>query len=182
MADAGPPGAERAAHIASLLLERGENVAVAETAAGGAISAALTAIPGASAWFLGAVVPYAASAKARWLDLSASALDGAGIVSEAAAQAMAARVRDALGATWGLAETGIAGPQTGRRSAKPAGLVYLAVDGPVLAARERLTGLAGRLENQAAFTHLALELLLESLRRAPRSQPAVGPHNTPSRE
>src|SRR5688500_16375798 len=107
MADAGPPEAKRAAQIASLLIERGETVAVAETAAGGAIAAALTAIPGASAWFLGGVVPYAASAKERWLALNAGALDGAGMVSEAAARRMAASVRVALGATWGLAETGI---------------------------------------------------------------------------
>ena len=170
-----------AEEIAALLIERGETVAVAETAAGGLISASLTAVPGASAWFLGGVVPYAALAKVRWLDLNADRLSDAGTVSQEAAQQMAAAARAALGATWGLAETGIAGPQTGRRSAKPAGLVCLAVDGPRAESREWLTGLPGRAENQAAFTRLALELLLESLRRAPHTPPVPGPHNTPSR-
>ena len=153
---------------------------MAETAAGGLISSSLTAVPGASAWFLGGVVPYAALAKARWLDLSVDRLTGAGTVSEAAAQRMAAAARAALGATWGLAETGIAGPQTGRRSTKPAGLVSIAVDGPHAESRERLTGLPGRVENQAAFTRFALELLLESLRLAPRTPPAPALRNTPS--
>jgi nicotinamide mononucleotide (NMN) deamidase PncC len=87
---------------------------------------------------------------------------------------MAERVRDTLGATWGLAETGIAGPQTGRRSAKPAGLVYVAVAGPITASAERRTELSGREENQRAFTTHALALLLESLRRAPHTPPAAG--------
>ena len=158
-----------APQIAALLTERRETVAVAETAAGGLISGALTSVPGASVWFLGGVVPYAAHAKARWLELHAADLNGAGLVSEAAARRMAAAVREALGATWGLAETGIAGPQTGRRSTKPAGLVHVAVEGPLAEAREHLTELPGRAENQAAFTRLALTLLLESLRRALRS-------------
>ncbi|MGI8423194.1 MAG: CinA family protein [Chloroflexota bacterium] len=171
---------ETAVQIAELLLARRETIAVAETAAGGLISGALTSVPGASAWFLGGVVPYAAAAKQRWLKLTADDLSGPGIVSGAAAAHMAAAVRETLGATWGVAETGIAGPQTGRRSSKPAGQVYLAVDGPVTAVRAHVTGLAQRAANQAAFTRLALELLLESLRRAPRTPPAPDPHNSPS--
>ena len=169
-----------AAQIASLLIERGETLAVAETAAGGLISGALTSVPGASAWFLGGVVPYAPQAKARWLDLRVDALEGAGVVSDTAARRMASAARAALGATWGLAETGIAGPQTGRRSTKPAGLVYVAVEGPHAAAREHRTGLAGRAENQAAFTELALTLLLESLRHAPRTPPGPETRSSPT--
>ena len=170
-----------AEQIAALLLERVETVAVAETAAGGQICGALTAVPGASVWFLGGVVPYAPQAKARWLDVRAGHLEGAGVVSETAARTMAVAVRETLGATWGLAETGIAGPQTGRRSSKPAGLVHVAVDGPSAALREHHTGLPGRTENQAAFTELALTLLLESLRLAPRTPAAPGLHNSRSR-
>ena len=163
-----------AAQIAALLTERGETLAVAETAAGGLISTELTAVAGASAWFLGGAVAYGGAAKRAWLALTPDALTSAGAVSENAARLMAERVRAALDATWGLAETGIAGPQTGRRSSKPAGLVYIAVAGPASAAAERLTGLPGREENQRAFTDCALQLLLESLRRAPRTRPAVG--------
>ena len=174
------PGA-LAAQVAALLIERGETLAVAETAAGGLISGALTAVPGASAWFLGGVVPYAPQAKARWLDVRAADLAGAGVVSEDAAQRMAAAVRAVLGATWGLAETGIAGPQAGRRSSKPAGLVCVAVAGPHAAARKVRTGLPGRAENQAAFTELALTLLLESLRRAPHMPETPDSRSSPSR-
>ncbi|HET7769065.1 MAG TPA: CinA family protein [Chloroflexota bacterium] len=170
-----------AQEIAALLIERGETVAVAESAAGGQISGALTAVPGASAWFLGAVVPYATLAKSRWLGLRAEELAGAGVVSQPAAQRMALAVREALGATWGLSETGIAGPQTGRRSSKPPGLVYVAVDGPVSEARLHTTGLPERGENQAAFTALALTLLLESLRRAPRTPLGPASHSSPTR-
>ena len=169
-----------AEEIASLLLVRRETIAVAETAAGGLISGTLTAVPGASAWFLGGVVPYAAAAKQRWLGLDVTTIGG-GAVSAEAAPRMASAVRDALAATWGLAETGIAGPQTGRRSSKPAGLVFVAIEGPASDAREHVTGLGGRAENQAAFTNLALQLLLESLRRAPRMSPVPAPHNSPSR-
>jgi len=160
-----------AAQIAALLIERGETLAVAETAAGGLISAKLTAVAGASSWFLGGVVAYGGQAKSAWLALAPHELASA--VSQDAARLMAERVRASLGATWGLAETGIAGPQTGRRSSKPAGLLYVAVAGPVRDAAERLTGLPGREENQRAFTACALQLLLESLRRAPSTRPAV---------
>ncbi|HEU5317851.1 MAG TPA: CinA family protein [Chloroflexota bacterium] len=160
--------------IAALLTERHETLAVAETAAGGLISAALAAIPGASAWFLGGAVAYGVGAKERWLGLTASDLAPHGAVSQHAARLMAQRVRAATGATWGLAETGIAGPQTGRRSSKSAGLACLAVDGPLQSSAESHTGLAGREDNQDAFATLALRLLLESLRRAPRTTPAPG--------
>ncbi|MGH2352038.1 MAG: CinA family protein, partial [Chloroflexota bacterium] len=72
----------------------------------------------------------------------------------------------ALGATWGVAEAGIAGPQTGRRSRKRAGLAYLAVAGPVAGAREIQTGDDDRSANQRAFATAALTLLDETLRKA----------------
>src|SRR6266540_6713896 len=111
---------ERALRIASLLTERGESLAVAETAAGGLISATLLAVPGASAWFLGGAVAYSAAAKERWLGLGAGAFGPDGVVSKRGVLTMGQAARGAVGATWGLAEAGIAGPQTGRRSSKPA--------------------------------------------------------------
>jgi nicotinamide-nucleotide amidase len=150
--------------IAVRLRARGETLAVAETAAGGLIAAALLSVPGASAWFLGGCVAYSAHAKSTWLGLAAgSPALRDGVVSEPAVQAMAAAARAALGATWALAEAGIAGPQTGRRSAKPAGMAWLAVDGP--AARTQLlhTGLDSRHANQQAFAAAALRLLLATI-------------------
>jgi nicotinamide-nucleotide amidase len=159
--------------VAGLLLARGETLSVAETAAGGLISAQLTAVAGASAWFLGGAVAYGAAARERWIRVVATDLTPHGAVSEAAARLMAEHIRAELGASWGLAETGIAGPQTGRRSSKPAGLVYIAVDGPVSSSCEQRTDLPGREENRDAFASFALRLLLESLRRAPRTPPAA---------
>ena len=158
-----------AGRVAQVLSARGETLAVAETAAGGLISRLLLAVPGASAWFLGAVVAYSPAARRAWLGLPAEAFGAGSAVSERAAALLAAAARDALGATWGLAETGIAGPQTGRRSRKPAGLAYLAVAGPVSQTREVLTGLDTRVPNQEAFAAAAIGLLEEALRRAPHS-------------
>jgi PncC family amidohydrolase len=149
--------------VAQLLTARGETLAVVETAAGGLISSALLAQPGASSWFLGAVVPCSAAARRVWLTLPADAFGTAGAVSEPAAARLAATVRELLDATWALAETGIAGPQTGRRSRKPAGLVFLAVAGPVNARRQLSTGLNHRRANQEAFAGAAVALLLETL-------------------
>ena len=154
--------------IAERLTARGETLAVAESAAGGLVCLRITAQPGSSAWFLGGVVAYSNLAKERWLGIGAEALRATGAVSPAAALALARAVREALGATWGAAETGIAGPQVGRRSAKPAGLAYLAVVGdvggrPVERVVERSTGLDDRRANQEAFAEALLQLLLESV-------------------
>jgi PncC family amidohydrolase len=154
-----------AAEIAAFLAQRGETVSVAETAAGGLISAALVAIPGASAWFLGGAVAYGGMAKARWLGLEAESFAPDGVVSARGAMALARAVRDSLGATWGLAEVGIAGPQTGRRSRKGAGLAYVAVSGPQEVWREVFTGEGQRVTNQGAFALAALRLLRETLAR-----------------
>ena len=138
---------------------------MAETAAGGLIAAALVAVPGASVWFLGGAVAYGGLAKARWLGLEAGAFAPDGVVSPSGAQTLARAARDSLGATWGLAEVGIAGPQTGRRSRKGAGLAYVAVSGPWEAWREVRTGEDQRVTNQGAFALAALQLLHEALAR-----------------
>jgi PncC family amidohydrolase len=161
-----------AVRLATLLRDRGETLAVAETAAGGLISAHLVAVAGASTWFLGGVVAYGGRAKTSWLGLSPAAFAGHGVVSAEGATAMAVAVRDTLGATIGLAEVGIAGPQTGRRSRKGAGLAYLAVAGRRTLAREVSTGLGERRANQEAFARAALELLYDALGPAP--EPALG--------
>ena len=155
-----------AARIAQGLLARQETVALVETAGGGLAAAALLAMAGASSWFLSAAVAYSVGAKERWLDLPPEVFAPDGVASAAGAVAMAAAVRRQLGATWGVAEAGIAGPQTGRRSSKPAGLAYLAVAGVVPLGREVRTGVDDRRANQRAFAHAALSLLLEALETA----------------
>lgn len=156
-----------AAMIAAALIEQDHTVAVAEASAGGRLSAALTSVPGSSAWFLGGAIVYSAAAKEMLLGLTAADLARTGAVDPTAALQLARSVQQRLKATWGVAETGVAGPQGGRRSRKPAGLVYVAVVGPHgEEVREHRTGLDERDANQQAFADQALALLAEALRRA----------------
>lgn len=147
-----------AERLAALLKERRETVAVAESSAGGLIAAALLAQPGASAYFLGGAVVYTYAARRLFLDLPDAALEGIRPATEAYARLLARVVRQRLGATWGLAETGATGP-TGNRYGDPAGHACLAVAGPVDRAITLETGVADRLANMQAFAAAALELL-----------------------
>lgn len=159
-----------AAEIAERLLARGETVAVAECTAGGLIAHVLSNIPGCSRWFLGSVVPYHRTAKIVLLGVPADLLAREGSVSAATVAALAQGVRERMGATWGVAESGIAGPQTGRRSSKPAGETYVAVVGgqpgaPVVQRTQHVAGPdRGRIANKWAFAVATLELLAEVLR------------------
>lgn len=146
--------------LATRLKERRETVAVAESSAGGLISAELLAQPGASAYFLGGAVVYTYAARRLFLDLPDAALAGIRPASEAYARLLARAVRQRLGATWGLAETGATGP-AGNRYGDPAGHACLAVAGPVEAVITLETGEADRLANMRAFAAAALDLLVQ---------------------
>ena len=139
------------------LLARGETVAVAESLTGGALSAALSARPGASATFRGGLVTYATDLK-----VTLAGIDPAtGAVSRETAAALAAGARERLGATWGLAVTGVAGPD--EQEGKPVGLVYAAVDGPSAEVLElRLPGDRDRIRTLTVQS--ALHLLRRHLR------------------
>ena len=158
-----------AGRIAMHLIANGTTVAVAETSAGGMISGALLGVAGASAWFGGGVIPYTAKVREAWLGLGADAFGKDGAVSAGAAVRLAEAVRAVSGTTWGLSETGIAGPQSRRRSAKPTGLGYVAVAGPIPTPMviEVRTGLDGRRENQEAFTSASLRAFLTVLEAVP---------------
>jgi len=118
-----------AQRVAEALLARGETLAVAESSTGGLILSLLTDIPGASGWLGGGVVAYTNASKQHVLGVTATTLAIHGAVSGETAMEMARGVRELFRATWALGETGIAGPQTGRRSAKLPGLTYIAVHG-----------------------------------------------------
>src|SRR5437016_1094936 len=119
-----------AAALGALLKERKQTLAVAESSAGGLISAALLAVPGASAYFLGGGVIYTQAARRGLLRVGDEAVKGIRSSSEPYAQLKAKTVRELLGATWGLAETGASGP-TGNRYGDAAGHACIAVAGPV---------------------------------------------------
>lgn len=145
-----------------LLLDRGETVAVAEGSCGGLISAALLAVPGASAYYVGGSVIY-----------TPAALDGmlAGRVdrpprlrgaSEPWATHLARSARAHLDSTWGIGEGGASGP-AGNRYGDPAGHAWVAVSGPTEATRHVLTGDDDRVANMVAFAVAALDLLAREL-------------------
>ncbi|SBT90885.1 competence/damage-inducible protein cinA [Streptomyces sp. DI166] len=117
-----------AADVVRLLTVRGETLAVAESLTGGLVAAEITAAPGASKAFRGSVTAYATELKHQLLDVDAGLLERQGAVDPQVAAQMAAGVRKALGADWGIATTGVAGPE--EQDGKPVGTVFLAVDGP----------------------------------------------------
>jgi PncC family amidohydrolase len=152
-----------AASLGALLKDRKETIAVAESSAGGLVSAALLAVPGASAYFLGGGVIYTQAARRALLRVDDEAVRGIRSSTEAYALLKARAVRELLGATWGLAETGASGP-TGNRYGDAAGHACLAVAGPLERAITLETRHGDREENMWTFAKAALELLETSLR------------------
>jgi len=151
-----------AAKAGALLKARKETVAVAESSAGGLVSAALLAVPGASAFFLGGAVVYTRQARSALLAIPDGALAGMRPATEAYALLVARTARERLGASWALAETGATGP-TGNRYGDAAGHACLAVAGKVERAITLETGSADRVANMRAFAAAALQLLTDAL-------------------
>jgi len=152
------------AAVNEALRERGLRLGVAESCTGGAISARVTAVSGASAVFCGSVVAYSNAAKADLLGVAPDLIEAEGAVSEAVALAMAAGARARLGADIGLATTGIAGP-TGGTPDKPVGLVWLAYDDGDTQRAVRLQFTTDRAVNVALSATAALDLVRRQLLR-----------------
>ena len=153
------PYAEKAA---ALLKARHETIAVAESSAGGLITAALLAVPGASAYCVGGAVLYTRQAWHALRDFNQEMLGGARPATEEHALIRARIIRERFAADWGIGETGAAGP-TGNRYGDPAGHVCLAVAGRLERAITLETGSRDRAANMHAFAAAALTLLAESL-------------------
>lgn len=149
--------------VAALLMQRRETVGVAESAAGGLITAALLAVPGASAYCRGGIVVYTRQAWEAARDFEEGLLEGYRSATEQNALIRARIARDRFKATWGIGETGAAGP-TGNRYGDPAGHAWVAISGPREQAARVATGNTERLANMHAFAAAALELLEQSLR------------------
>src|SRR6266850_1575468 len=152
-----------AATLGALLKERKETLGVAESSAGGLISAALLAVPGASSYFLGGGVIYTQAARRALLRVPDESVKGIRSSTEAYALVKARMIRELLGTTWGLAETGASGP-TGNRYGDAAGHACIAVAGPVERVITVETGDADRERNMWAFTRAALKLLEDAVR------------------
>jgi len=153
------PQAEK---IAALLKARKETIAVAESSAGGLISAALLAVPGASAYFIGGGALYTRQSVLALKDTRESMFSGIRGGTEAWALLLARTLRDRCGANWGVGESGAAGP-AGNKYGDPPGRVALAVTGRVERTLLIDTGSADRVANMYAFASAALRLLADSL-------------------
>lgn len=147
------------------LTARKQTLAVAESSAGGLINAALVAVPGASAYYLGGCVIYTAAGREALLGISAQDMAGMRSASEPFARLLARRVREKLGTTWGLSETGASGP-SGNRYGDPAGHACIAVSGPVEAVITVETGSTAREENMWVFARRAIALLEECMKKS----------------
>jgi PncC family amidohydrolase len=151
-----------AARAGERLKQRGETICIAESSSGGLISAALLSVPGASAYFLGGGIIYTAKARAVLMDLPRASVAGMRSASEPYALLLARTARERLAATWGLSETGAAGP-TGNPYGDAAGHTCIAISGPGEEAITLETARADRLANMDAFAAGALNLLIRHL-------------------
>ena len=148
---------DTAAGVHRLLRERGATVATAESLTGGRLAAALTAVAGASATYVGGVVSYATSVKQAVLGVPAAVVDGPGVISPECALAMARGVVALTGATYGVSTTGVAGPDG--QEGHPPGTVHVAVVGPQGAATLALELVGDR----AAITDRSVREALSAL-------------------
>jgi nicotinamide-nucleotide amidase len=141
--------------LVGLLKDRGETLATAESLTGGLVGGALTDVPGVSAVYRGGVVVYATDLKAKLAGVSEDLLAAVGPVHPDTAAALATGVRERLDATYGLATTGVAGPDP--QAGIEAGTVYVAAAGPssVQVRKLQLTG------DRAAVRRASVQAVLE---------------------
>lgn len=154
-----------AQQIAQVLVARHQTISVAESSAGGLISAALLSVGGASAYFIGGTVVYTRTSRTGLLAIAESDLEGIRASTEEYARLLARSVRTKLGTDWSIGETGATGP-TGNRYGDAAGHCCFAVCGPSASdesSRTLETGKADRVENMQLFAAAVLRLLLERL-------------------
>ncbi|GAU69658.1 hypothetical protein SSP35_13_01290 [Streptomyces sp. NBRC 110611] len=158
-----------AAEVLELLAGRGQTLAVAESLTGGLVAGALTAVPGASRVLRGSVTAYATDLKRELLGVDGDLLAACGAVDAEVARQMAGGVRRVLSADWGIATTGVAGPDA--QDGQPVGTVFVAVRGPAgdgAVRRLALSGDRGRIRRDT--TDAVLALLLSELTENARAQ------------
>ena len=148
--------------LAARLKARGETVCVVESSTGGLISAALLAVPGASAYFVGGAVVYTAKSRVQLMAMPKDMVAGMRSASEPYALALARQARERLGTVWAVSETGASGP-TGNVYGDAAGHSCVAVVGLVEHVITLETGNADRPANMRAFARAALQLLLDTI-------------------
>ena len=153
-----PDLSSMAASVGALLKETQQSIAVTESSCGGLISASLVSVPGASAYYVGGAVVYTRTSQKGLLQVPDEAMADIRASSEPYALLNARTVRESLGTTWALSETGASGP-TGNRYGDSAGHACIAVTGPVERAITVETGDSDREANMWVFARAALDLL-----------------------
>lgn len=146
------------ARVLEALVARGETLATAESLTGGMLASRLTDVPGASRSFVGGVVSYATRVKVSVLGVPPGVVEEHGVVSRECAEAMARGVREPLDATWGLATTGVAGPD--EQEGRPVGTVWVAVAGPTVVDSAQLSLAGDRTTIRDAACTGALSLIM----------------------
>ncbi len=152
--------------VGELLKARKQTLAVAESSAGGLISACLLAVPGASSYFRGGVVTYTRESREALLSGGLAQFADVPPSSEAFARVLARSARQTLNTTWGIGETGAAGP-TGNRYGYDAGHACIAIAGPAELSVTIETRSGNRELNMWAFAAAALELLEKAVKQTP---------------
>jgi nicotinamide-nucleotide amidase len=153
-----------ATNIGAILKDNEHTVSIAESSSGGLVSAALLSIPGASSYFVGGGVIYTQIARREFLNLPEEVVTMRASTEEYA-MIVARAVRNKMGTTWGLSETGASGP-SGNRYGDDAGHVCIAVSGPVEKTFTLETASDAREENMWAFANAALNLLEEAVKES----------------
>ncbi|MCZ6532406.1 MAG: CinA family protein [SAR324 cluster bacterium] len=151
------------AEVGAQLKARGETVAVAESSTGGLVCAALLSVPGASVYFQGGGVVYTLASREGLMRIESGEMEGIRSSSEPYALLLARTARERMGATWGVGETGAAGP-TGNRYGDAPGHTCIAVVGPQEKVITLETGRDDREENMWVFTRAVIDLLAECLK------------------
>ena len=147
---------------ADLLIESNQTIGIAESSSGGLIAAHLLAIPGASRYFMGGSVIYTRVAQRNLLCVNDEQMEGLRAYTEQYASLNAKTIRELLGTTWGLSETGATGP-TGNRYGDSAGHSCIVVSGPLSRTKTLETAVEQREENMVSFTKASLAFLIECL-------------------
>tara|TARA_B100001750_G_scaffold116720_1_gene92513 strand:+ start:35 stop:532 length:498 start_codon:yes stop_codon:yes gene_type:complete len=148
--------------VADLLKSGNQTIAIAESSAGGLISSHLLSVPGASAYYIGGAVVYTRSAQKGFLGVSDEEMEGLRSSTESYCLLNARKVKDVLRTTWGISETGAAGP-TGNRYGDSAGHSCVGVSGPKEKVITLETGESNRSENMEIFTEASLNLLIDCI-------------------
>jgi nicotinamide-nucleotide amidase len=151
------------------LVDRRQTLSVAESLTGGLLAATIVEIPGVSSVFRGGVVVYATDLKHTLAGVPQRLLDERGPVDPDVALALAEGVRQRCGSDWGLATTGVAGPEP--QDGKPVGLVYVAAAGPGGATVRELSLAGSRDDVRTGTVTSVLSLLVAELRGSPAGIP-----------